>query len=399
MFTIKKIERKIPEKTIQKKRVAAYARVSSGKEEMLHSLSAQISYYSSFIQSHSNWEYVGVYADEGITGTNSNRPEFQRLLTDARKGKIDLIITKSVSRFMRNTVELLEIVRELKSLNVDVYFEKENIHTMSGDGELMLTILASFAQEESRSVSENCKWRIRKNFSEGKLNGGQILGYDLIGDKLEINQNEAKIVQRIFQDFLAGMGKEKIAQRLNEEGIKTKRGNKWSPNSIAGILRNEKYTGQLKLQKTYVSDNLTKKKKKNRGQLPTYIVSENHPKIIDKETFDKVQKELEKRAKRYQPKQKPSKYPLTGLIQCGLCGKNYRRKINNIGTKYQRVIWICSTYNSKGKKECPAKQVPEDILLEENLKDIEKIIVKGDNTLLFIYKNGERRLKDVSKSS
>ena len=204
--TIKKIEPsllKIP----AKKRVAAYARVSSGKDAMLHSLSAQISYYSDLIQKNRKWEYEGVYADEAMTGTKDNRAEFQRLLTDCRNGKIDMVITKSISRFARNTVTMLETVRELKNINVEVFFEKENIHSMSGDGELMLTILASFAQEESRSVSENCKWRIRKRFADGELvNLRFIFGYHIEKGQIKVDPKEADIVRMIFRDYINGMG-------------------------------------------------------------------------------------------------------------------------------------------------------------------------------------------------
>ena len=202
-------------KQLERKKVAAYVRVSSGKDAMLHSLSAQISYYNDYIQKRPEWEFVGIYADEGMTGTKDNRKEFQRMLQDARDRKIDLIITKSISRFARNTVTMLEVVRELKDINVDVYFEKENIHSISGDGELMLTILASFAQEESRSVSENCKWRIRKGFLEGELvNLRFMYGYNIDDGEITINEEESEIVRMIFNDYLNGMGITSIAKSI-----------------------------------------------------------------------------------------------------------------------------------------------------------------------------------------
>jgi len=209
--TITKIEFP-PAPPLSLTRVAAYARVSSAKDEMLHSLAAQVSYYSRLIQQNPGWLYVGVYADEAMTGTKDNRPEFQRMLSDCRNKIIDRIITKSISRFARNTVTLLKTVRELKSLGVDVYFEEQNIHSMSGDGELMLTILASYAQEESLSVSENCKWRIRQDFSKGKPGNIKILGYDLVDGQLEINTEEANTVRMIFADYLSGMGKNAIVK-------------------------------------------------------------------------------------------------------------------------------------------------------------------------------------------
>jgi site-specific DNA recombinase len=191
----------------KKKRVAAYARVSSGKDAMLHSLSAQVSYYSDYIQKHREWQFAGVYADEALTGTKDDRAEFQRLLNDCRDGKIDMVITKSISRFARNTVTMLETLRELKLINVDVYFEKENIHSISGDGELMLTILASFAQAESLSVSENCKWRIRKRFQAGEIANLRFMyGYNIKKGEITVDHKEAEIVRMIFADYISGMG-------------------------------------------------------------------------------------------------------------------------------------------------------------------------------------------------
>ena len=276
-------------------RVAAYARVSSGKDAMLHSLSAQVSYYSNLIQQRPDWEYTGVYADEALTGTKDSRPEFQRLITDCHDGKIDLVITKSISRFARNTVTLLETVRELKMLGIDVYFEEQNIHSISGDGELMLTILASYAQEESRSVSENCKWRIRNNFKEGIPHAFPILGYQLNGGTLEIVPHEAEIVRMIFVDYLSGMGKNTIMNKLNAAGFKTKRGNAWQESAVDRILRNEKYIGDMLLQKIYIPDHINKIRCPNHGQLPRYYVKDSHTPIIDRDTFRRVQEKLKSR--------------------------------------------------------------------------------------------------------
>ncbi len=246
---IRKIEASAP-KTIIRKKVAAYARVSSGKEAMLNSLSAQVSYYSQMIQGNSQWEYVGVYADEAMTGTKDKRAQFQKLLEDCREGKVDMIFTKSVSRFARNTLILLEVIRELKELNVDVYFEKENIHSISGDGELMLTILASFAQAESLSVSENCKWRIRKSFSQGELvNFRFMFGYTVNKKEITINEEEATIVRMIFKDYLDGMGTPLIAKKLRDMEVERPRGGIWSSVRVLEILRNEKYMGDALLQK------------------------------------------------------------------------------------------------------------------------------------------------------
>lgn len=345
-------------------RVAAYARVSSRTDAMLHSLAAQVSYYSNLIQQRPDWAYAGVYADEALTGTKATRPEFQRLLADCKAGQIDLIITKSISRFARNTVTLLETVRELKQLGVEVYFEEQNIHSMSGDGELLLTILASYAQEESRSVSENCKWRVRNGFKEGKPNNVTLLGYRYINREMVIIPEEAESVQMIFADYLSGMGNHAIMKKLNAAGRVTRHGKAWTEEGVRRILRNEKFTGDLLLQKTYVSDHLTKRRCSNRGELPQYYVAGSHEAIIDRDTFDKVQEELKKRES--QPKtlfENSPTYPFTAKLVCLFCGKHYRRRIANAGSKYAQPAWICSTFKQHGKSACASKQIPEDILI------------------------------------
>ena len=265
-----------------RKRVAAYARVSSVKDEMLHSLAAQVEYYRNLIQVHPEWEYAGVYADEAYTGTKGDRPEFTQMLSACRTGKIDMIVTKSISRFARNTVTLLETVRELKTLDVDVFFEEQNLHSASADGELMLTILASYAQEESLSASENCKWRIRNEFKKGNPSCGlMIYGYDYRDGKLVINPQEAEVVQMIYADYLSGMGRNAIMRKLDQLGIPTKQGSCWAVNTIVSILTNEKLTGDMCLQKYYVTNHLTKQKIRNNGQLPQYYVEGSHEGIID----------------------------------------------------------------------------------------------------------------------
>ena len=216
----------------KKMRVAAYARVSSGKDAMLHSLSEQVSYYSALIHQNPGWQYNGVFADEAISGTKESRPEFQRMLADCREGKIDLILTKSISRFARNTVDLLETVRELKALGVDIHFERERIHTMSGDGELMLSILASFAQEESRSVSDNCKWRIRNNFKQGIPTCHTIFGYRWVQGHHEVVPEEAEIVRMIFQDYLSGLGRGRILKEVLALGTPPCLGGQWTETHI-----------------------------------------------------------------------------------------------------------------------------------------------------------------------
>lgn len=299
MREVSKVKPSAPIMT-RKKRVAAYARVSLDSERLIHSLSAQVSYYSEYIQKNPQWIYAGVYADEGISGTQTQkRDEFKRLMKDCDDGKIDIILVKSISRFARNTVDLLNAVRHLKALGIEVRFEKENINSMSNDGELMLSILASFAQEESRSISENVKWGTRKRFEQGIPNGRvRTYGYRWEGDTLVIVQEEAETVKRIYAEFIGGKVPRAIAKGLNDDGITTRMGCKWSDFGIRTILNNITYTGNMLLQKVFVDDTITKHRKINRGELPRYFVENTHEAIIDKIEFDKVQSEFERRSRR-----------------------------------------------------------------------------------------------------
>jgi len=388
----------------RRKRTAAYARVSSGKDAMRHSLSAQISYYSALIQRHIEWEFAGVYADDPVSVTGDNRKEFQRMLADCHAGKIDLIITKSITRFARNTLTTLETVRELKNLGIDVFFEKENIHSMSGDGELMLSILASYAQEESRSVSENCKWRIRKRFANGELVNLRFLyGYRIIKGKLEIDPAQAAVVINIFHHYIGGMGCMRIAKTLNALEVPSFSGKLWNMNQILFLLKNEKYTGNALLQKSLVVDHLTKRRAKNTGQLPKYYVEGTHLPIIDMDTFQRAQKVLAKRGEKYASNKTVTKtYAFSGCIQCGICGKNYRCKHAATGTKYEKIVWICTTFNAQGKAACSSQQIPENILMRKSAEILElsefdetifrnqisRIKIPGHNRLIFIFKDG-----------
>lgn len=382
-------------------RVAAYARVSSGKDEMLHSLAAQVCYYSNYIQKQPNWKYVGVYADAAYTGTKDNRPEFKQLMKDCRDGKIDLVLTKSISRFARNTLDLLKAVRELKHLNVGVFFEEQNIHTLSGDGELLLTILASYAQEESRSASENCKWRIRKQFEKGELANLRFLyGYKILKGKVEIEPNEAYIVRMIFQDYADGIGAGNIAKKLKDMRVRTPRGGAWNSVRVLAIVKNEKYTGNALLQKRFVVDHLTKKLINNKGQLPMYLAMDTHPAIIPKDLFDKAQAMLQKqRSANKTIGDTRNRYPVSGLIRCGICGSKYKRKIRK-----NMVVWQCTRYLNEGKSACPARQIPEatvyacifDVLglTEGNAEvirnQIEHLLVLPPDRLVFVQKDGQR---------
>lgn len=400
-----------PPKLERKKRVAAYARVSSGKDAMLHSLSAQVSHYSELIQRNGDWLYAGVYADEAKTGVKDSRADFQRLIADCHAGKIDMVITKSISRFARNTVTLLQTVRDFKAWGVDIFFEEQNIHTMSGDGELMMTILASYAQEESRSASENQKWRIKRNFEEGMPWNGAMLGYRLKNGRYEIIPEEADLVRRIYDEYLSGDGYLTIAKRLNEDGILSRFGKKWGQSVISKILSNYTYTGNLILQKTFRENHITKKTIVNNGELPKYHAEDAHDAIIDMDTFQAVQAEKERRAKRFNKKPTPrTTYPFSGLLVCDNCGKNYRRKTTKTG-----IVWVCGTFNTLGKSVCASKQIPEAMLQQvtadvlgvkaftrEQLHSlIQSIRVCNGNILVFQFQDGSevtRTWKDRSRA-
>ena len=394
--------------------VAAYARVSSEKDAMRHSLSAQVSYYSSLIQNHPGWLYAGVYADEPISGTKDNRAEFQRMLADCKAGKINMIITKSISRFARNTVTLLETVRELKTLGIDVFFEEQNIHSLSADGELMLTILASFAQEESRSVSDNMKWRIRKAYEKGEvMNWRFLFGYKISkAGGVEIDPEEGPIAQEIFKRVANGASLNSVARWLNRSGHFGSLGGKWLTQSLRQMLTNEKYIGNALLQKTYVNNHLEKKKLANHGELPQYYVTDDHPALIDRETFDAVQERLRKIGEQNASKGKPCKKDndFTGKIQCPNCKKNFRR----IST-YTGKAWVCPTYYREGKKFCQCKRIPEvtlqktlaaelglDMWLPEVFKNqVDYMIATGPNELELHMLNGTVRTiewKDRSRA-
>ena len=339
-------------------RVCAYARVSTGKDAMLHSLSAQVSYYSNMIQSHSGWLYCGVFSDEAVTGTKRERDGFQRMIEECRNGNIDLVITKSISRFARNTVTLLQTVRELKSLGVDVFFEEQNIHTMSADGELMMTILASYAQEESLSASENQKWRIRKGFENGELvNLRFLFGYKITPDGVKVNEDEAAVVRELFARFNDGESMSSICRDLDARGYKGALGGKWCAERIRNTLSNEKYLGNALLQKRYRNNHIEKKLVPNKGELPMYYAEGTHEPIIDQASFDKAQERLAVLAQQTSKRKKPTRSVFSGLIRCGQCGNTYKRV-----TYRGKHSWNCTTFQTEGKTVCAAKKIPEETL-------------------------------------
>lgn len=389
------------------KRVAAYARVSVERGRTLHSYSAQVSYYNELIQKNPEWEFAGVYADLGISGTGiEKRNDFKRLLQDCEEGKIDIILTKSVSRFARNTVDLLNVVRHLKELGIEVRFEKEGISSLTGDGELMLSILASFAQEEVISTSNNIKWAIKKKFESGKPQCRyKIYGYRWDGDNLVIEPEEAKIVKLIFQMYLNKVSAERMEIELKEMGVIATNGGYFNIGTIRDMLLNITYTGNLLLQKSYTPNPLVRRKVKNNGELPKYYVENNHEAIIPMEMFIQVQEERKRRKAEGQRANFGKNITCFSCrVKCPICGKNYMRNSrskNSDGIKAH--IWTCGTRLTGGSKACPGKTINEIALKRVSAKvlgldefdsnafdeQIKKVIVIGDDLLEFHFNDGK----------
>lgn len=389
------------------KRVAAYARVSVERGRTLHSYSAQVSYYNDLIQKNPEWEFAGVYADLGISGTGiEKRNDFKRLLQDCEEGKIDIILTKSISRFARNTVDLLNVVRHLKELGIEVRFEKEGISSLTGDGELMLSILASFAQEEVISTSNNIKWAIKKKFESGKPQCRyKIYGYRWDGDNLVIEPEEAKIVKLIFQMYLNKVSAERMEIELKEMGVIATNGGYFNIGTIRDMLKNITYTGNLLLQKSYTPNPLVRRKVKNNGELPKYYVENNHEAIIPMEMFIQVQEERKRRKAEGQRANFGKNITCFSCrVKCPICGKNYMRNSrskNSDGIKAH--IWTCGTRLTGGSKACPGKTINEIALKRVSAKvlgldefdsnafdeQIKKVIVIGDDLLEFHFNDGK----------
>ena len=354
MKTVTKIDKVQPLKTEKKiLRVAAYCRVSTDSDAQLESLETQKKHYESYITSHRNWKLVGIYFDEGITGTKAEkRPRLMRLIADCKAKKIDFVSSKSISRFSRNTTDCLEIVRTLLNLNIPIYFEKENLNTGSMESELFLSILSSMAEEESTSISENNKWSAKKRFENGtyKLSYAPY-GYCLVNGKLTIDKTQAEIVKRIFTELLSGKGTEAIAKILNQEQIPSQKGGRWTSASIRGIIANEKYTGDCIFQKTYTDSNFNRHK--NNGTLDRYYISEHHEAIISHDDFNAANALIEQRAnekgiergsKKYQ-----QRYAFSGKIICNKCGNTFLRRIHT-STYGRYTAWVCNTHLANSKK-------------------------------------------------
>ena len=347
------------------KRVAAYCRVSTDREEQEHSFETQKAMYTEMIMMKPSWQTAGIYADEGITGTVAKkRPGFMKMIEDCRKGKIDMIVTKSVSRFSRNNLDCLMYVRELKQLGIPIIFEKEGINTIQVSSELLLTLFGALSQAESESISMNVKLGIRQSLKNGNVRFSYktFLGYRKGADgQPEIVPEQADIVRRIYNDFLAGATYLEIAKRLTEEKVPTMGGgSRWFSERIKSILKNEKYKGDALLQKTYITDPISKRVKKNNGELPMYYVENSHPAIIERRIFDRVQEEIARRAGKKKVKQTGTKtelgrysgkYALTELLYCGECGTPYRRCTWSRNGK-KKIVWRCVSRLDYGKKYC-----------------------------------------------
>lgn len=379
-----------------KLRVAAYCRVSTDSEEQATSYDAQVAHYTQFIEKNSEWELAGIFADDGISGTNTKkREEFNRMIKACMAGNIDMIITKSISRFARNTLDCLKFIRELREKNIPVFFEKENINTMDSKGEVLLTIMASLAQQESQSLSQNVKLGLQYRYQQGKVqvNHKRFMGYtkDEEGN-LIIVPEEAEIIKRIYREYLEGKSLAGIGRDLEKDGILTAAGKpRWRPETIKKILLNEKYIGDALLQKTFTVDFLTKKRVKNEGHVPQYYVENSHEAIIPKELFLQAQEELHRRNNIYTGADKnkrlySSKYALSTITFCGDCGDIYRRVYWNIRGR-KEFVWRCVTRIEQGPETCKNRTVKEGDLYDAVMTAINKLLAGGDNMIRTLEEN------------
>ncbi|HFH6824031.1 TPA: recombinase family protein [Streptococcus agalactiae] len=386
---------------IKRLKVAAYTRVSH--TSLLQSLSNQVSHYSQLIQANPEWDYVGVYSDSAISGrSQAYRRDFQQLLEDCRKGKIDLILTKSISRFGRNTVELLETVRELKRLGISVRFEKEKIDTLTAEGELLLTLLASMAQEESQSISQNIRWRVKKRFEEGKPYIPQdIFGYRWNGDEYVIEPHEASIVRQVFEWYMEGLSAPKIAKRLDDRGERTRLGNRFTKRVIYNMFDQEAYCGRLILQKTF-RDQFGSRSILNDGQMAKYIVENAHEAIVTPEYFQLVNQEKKRRDRRRVSKH-DALAKLQGKVYCEHCGLDMVLTLETKFNQEKRVRYYCRTRDAKGVETCLGRTVTEEQLFQAfgesiNTEDIHHISFNSvTNEAKAIYRNGEEKHVIIQK--
>jgi DNA invertase Pin-like site-specific DNA recombinase len=367
-----------------KLKVCAYARVSTDSEDQLHSVEAQKSVYTQKIQENDDWDFIGLYADEGLSGTSiQKRPQFLQMIEDAKAGKIDLILTKSLSRFARNTVDTLTIIRELREINVDVFFEKENIYSSDTKVDFMLTIFSSIAQEEARNISENVKWGFRKRFKEGKvhINTKRFLGYDKDDDgNIVINEEQAKTVTIIYDMYISGSSLKEIVIFLTENELQNGRGEIfWTPATVSAILTNEKYCGDAILQKRVTVDYLTHKSVKNDGHAPKYYIMNNHEPIVSRTKFELVQELKKKRGRKRKQSNYGNIYPLSGIVFCGKCGAVMNRSYYNYGKATERVVLTCRKNNKE--HVCSNKPIDNDTLEKAIVKSIKELELSKDTII------------------
>ena len=346
-------------------RKCGYARVSTLAEEQEHSLVSQTEYYKELIENELDSIFVGIYADRKSGKNTRQRPQFMEMIRAAKRGEIDYIITKSISRFARNLVETLRIIRELRAINVGVYFEKENIDTLKTASDFMISLYSTIAESELTSMSENVKWAARKRYRNGSVElNSNLYGYTLESGQLTPVPDEAKIVKEVYERYASGEGYDRIARDLNQRGIKKKIADTlWNSNDVKRILENEKYVGDALLQKSYKRDF---KPVKNNGEVPQYYVENNHQPIVSRELYEKVQAIKERKARKH--KQAPAKVsPFSGKIKCAECGRGYRHRKNNRNTPYEKWIWSCATYVMMGRKYCSGHNIREEDLKEHFL--------------------------------
>lgn len=372
-----------------KLRVAGYARVSSDSADQLNSFSAQVNYYQRLIEKNSNWELAEIYADEAVSGVSTEkRDDFGRMLSDCKKGKIDRIITKSTSRFARNTLDAIRVIRELKEIGVTIYFEKENLDTASLTSENLLTLYSLFAQEESMSISKNCKKGNRMRMEKGTyVSSNPPYGYRLVNNQLEIYEPEAEVVRRIFAEYLAGNSTIRIAQGLIEDDVPFRDGRRnWRYQSISLILKNERYAGDMLLQKSFSEDELPYRKRKNKGELPQYYVKRTHEPIVERIQFELANILLQERGEHVPGKY--GEYPLSRKIKCRECGTTYRRKITN-----QIPYWVCRRHDSS-KEDCQSQRMSEEAVYRAFARLYNKL-KKNYSTILLPMLNQLEKLQEL----
>lgn len=421
---IRRVGNNVKSEEKPKLRVAAYCRVSTDSDEQATSYETQVDHYTTFIQKNSEWEFAGIYADDGISGTNTKkREDFNRMIEDCNAGKIDMIITKSISRFARNTLDCLRYIRELKEKNIPVFFEKENINTMDSKGEVLLTIMASLAQQESQSLSQNVKLGFQFRYQKGEMtvNHNRFMGYTKDEDgNLVVDEEEAIVIRRIYREYLEGKSLIQIGRGLEADGILTGAGKeRWRPETIKKMLSNEKYIGDALLQKTYTVDFLTKKRVKNEGFVPQYYVENSHQGIIPKDLFMQVQEEMVRRANLKAGKKKrvySSKYALSSLVFCPKCGDIYRRIAWNNRGKHS-IVWRCCSRVQGGPAACDAETILEEDLqmatvaafniiysnrnsmMEVLRKNITEVIDSPENTLNEVEIKLEKLQRELLKKA